>query len=348
MRQLRYLKLFLFILSTMGVLIVQAQTDAAIPDKPLGKLVDIGGWRLHLYGQGTSMKQGPTVILINGVRGFSFDWCLVQPKVASFARVYSYDRAGSTWSDLGPRPHTIQQEAYELHTLLEKAKVPAPYVLVGASYGGFVARLFAQKYPREVAGMVLVDAGYEDGILYINGRKLRASQDATNKQVPPVKTTATREDNTLPPEAVKVIGDALSKMVPGIRKVEPPFDKLPDSIQKMRVWALSKLEYYAANDNIFLLEERAGMIRERAKQPQLLGNIPLIVLTATNTDQPDTHPEEQERRKNQAAMTGLSRNSKQILAKQSGHHIHVEEPDLVIDAIRQVTEAINKKESLKK
>jgi pimeloyl-ACP methyl ester carboxylesterase len=328
-----------------------AQPDTTTQLPPLGNLIDIGGWRLHLYGQGLNNSKGPTVIFENGIRGFSFDWVLVQPKVASFAKAYSYDRAGSAWSDLGPRPHTMEQSVYNLHTLLKKSGVPPPYVLVGASHGGLLVRLFAQQYPKEVVGMVLVDAGYENGIHYINGKKLRPATDATGKAIPAVKTVATKEDNNLArtPQAVKAIGDALIKMGYPFTTVEPPFDKLPDSIQKLRLWALSQYEYYAANDNDFLLEEKAKMVKEREKQPYILGDIPLIVLTAGKLERPlETDPDEQERRLNQAFMTELSRNSKQVIATESSHEIHIDQPELVVDAIRQVIEAVNKNEKLKK
>ncbi len=83
-----------------------------------------------------SGRGSPTVILEAGTGAFSFDWGLVQPEVAKFTRVCSYDRAGQAWSELGPQPRTIKQKAYELHTLLTNAKVSGPYVLVGHSGGG--------------------------------------------------------------------------------------------------------------------------------------------------------------------------------------------------------------------
>jgi pimeloyl-ACP methyl ester carboxylesterase len=324
-----------------------AQSDTMAKPHPLGKLIDIGGWSLHLYGQGLDNSKGPTVIFENGIRGFSFDWIFVQPKVASFAKAYCYDRAGSAWSDLGPRPHTMEQSVYNLHVLLKKAGVSPPYVLVGASHGGLLVRSFAQQYPGEVVGMVLVDAGYENGVHYINGKKLRPATDATNRAIPAVQTVATKEDNNLArtPQGVKAIGDALNKMGYPFTTLEPPFNKLPDSIQKLRLWALNQYEYYAANDNNFILEEKARMIQEREKQPYVLGDIPLIVLTATKSE---VIPEEEERRLNQASMTKLSRNSKQIIATESSHEIHIEQPELVLDAIRQVVEAVNKKEKLRK
>lgn len=128
------------------------------------------------------------------------------------------------------------------------------------------------------------------------------------------------------------------------KSVEPLFNKLPDSIQRMRLWALSRYEFYVANDNTFLMDEKARMIKERERTPYMFKDKPLIVLTATVSDD----PYETERRENQAAMITLSRNSKQILATRSGHHIHLDEPELVVEAIREVMEAVINKAYLRK
>src|SRR5437764_11156611 len=121
--------------------------------KPTGKLIDIGGFRLHIDVRG---KGSPTVVLIAGSQAFSMDWALVLPQIAKFTRVCSYDRPGLAWSDAGPMPGSFDQDVYELHTLLIKAGIPPPYVLVGHSIGGIIARWFERKYPNEVKGMVLV------------------------------------------------------------------------------------------------------------------------------------------------------------------------------------------------
>jgi pimeloyl-ACP methyl ester carboxylesterase len=86
-------------------------------------LVDIGGWRLHLYCTGEAKPAQPTVILEAGLGDFSLEWSLVQPKLATFARVCSYDRAGTGWSELGPHPRPMHQIVHELHLMLEKASV---------------------------------------------------------------------------------------------------------------------------------------------------------------------------------------------------------------------------------
>lgn len=96
-----------------------AQTPPSLPPIPApGQMVDLGGWHVHLNCTGSASASQPTIILEAGAGAFSVDWTLVQPEVARFARVCSYDRAGMGWSDLGPRPRTMRQVVWELHTTL--------------------------------------------------------------------------------------------------------------------------------------------------------------------------------------------------------------------------------------
>lgn len=121
---------------------------------PPGKLVDIGGYRLHIHCTGSG---GPTVVLEYGLEATYLDWYLVQPEVARFARVCTYDRAGYGWSDSSPRPRVPSVMAEELHSLLHNAGLAAPYILVAHSFGSYNALMFAHKFPGEVSGLVLVD-----------------------------------------------------------------------------------------------------------------------------------------------------------------------------------------------
>ena len=152
-------------------------------NKEFAELVDIGGHRkMHLECKGTG---SPTVVLISGTRGAHDDWTdLIDPKnpageikpgesavfpqVSKFTRVCAYDRPGTTQNDNTmtdstpvQQPTTAQQGVADLHALLNAAKEPRPYVLVGHSWGGLIARLFASTYPNEVAGLVLVDPASE-------------------------------------------------------------------------------------------------------------------------------------------------------------------------------------------
>ncbi len=123
------------------------------------ELIDIGGRQLFLSSSGNG---APAVILESGMGDASDVWAKVQPAVAKFTRVYSYDRAGQGHSDPAPTPRTCQDMMADLHALLVKAEIPPPYVLVGHSFGGMNVRLYASRYPQEIAGMVLVDAVHED------------------------------------------------------------------------------------------------------------------------------------------------------------------------------------------
>ena len=124
-----------------------------------GRLVDVGGYRLILNCTGIG---SPTVVLEAGFGDVSVEWRAVQPQIAKFSRVCSYDRAGYGGSDPGPMPRTSLRIATELHTLLKNAGEMPPYVLVGSSFGGYNVRVFNGLYPDEVVGIVLADATQED------------------------------------------------------------------------------------------------------------------------------------------------------------------------------------------
>jgi pimeloyl-ACP methyl ester carboxylesterase len=126
---------------------------------PPGQLVQVGGHRLHIrcVGQGT-----PTVILEAANGGMSAHWVRVQQEVAKATRACAYDRAGLGWSESGPRPRDARQISSELHTLLDKAGIEGPYVLVGHSYGGLYVRMYTARYPDEVGGSVLIDSSHPE------------------------------------------------------------------------------------------------------------------------------------------------------------------------------------------
>jgi pimeloyl-ACP methyl ester carboxylesterase len=166
-RVLRALLLALAGLATIGA--VYQAVATAIDQRtypPPGQLVDVGGYTLHLNVQGQTTDQ-PTVILEAGMASFSSNWHWVQTELARDTRVVAYDRAGLGWSDAAPEPHDAQQSARDLHTALQQVRISGPYVLAGHSYGGLVMRAFADLYPDEVVGMVLVDASHPDQWLHI-------------------------------------------------------------------------------------------------------------------------------------------------------------------------------------
>jgi pimeloyl-ACP methyl ester carboxylesterase len=179
--------LFCCALVTFGVTGALAQSSSP-PSPPPGRLVDIGGWRLHLNCTGTPSATRPTVILEAGAGDFSVEWSLVQPGVAKFAHVCSYDRADDGWSDFGPHPRTMHQVVYELHKLLETAGIKPPYVLAGHSYGGWLVRLYRSTYPSEVAGLVLIEGGADNPWRMMgDGKLVRSSELASGRAIPAAK-----------------------------------------------------------------------------------------------------------------------------------------------------------------
>jgi len=280
-----------------------------------------------------------------GAGDFSFDWALVQPQVARFARVCSYDRAGYAWSDPGPTPRSMRQIAFELHTGLLKAGIEGPYILVGHSLGGAIVRTYVSQYPKEVVGMVLVDSVHEEGLIGITDRTtkkdkiVRWRELSRGRQIPPIQTAMTNPESSSNPQQARASSPAQTK-------VESPFDKLPARSQQMRIWARSQPYYNPArfSEFDFLSEELDSLYSEREKSKNPLGAMPLIVLTSTvseygSADEQTKVRLSEDHKRVQADLLMLSTNSKQIVTNKSGHHIQLDEPGLVIDAIQQVVKA---------
>jgi len=321
--------------------IVLAQQEPA--PAPPGRLVDLGGYRIHLNCSGGG---SPTVVLSPGGGSFSFHWILVQQKVSAFARVCSYDRAGSAWSDPGPQPLTMRQETLEVRRALELAGERAPYVLVGQSLGGLVMRVFADRYPRDTAGLVLVDATSPDTTLGMRGKLVHVREQAKNRPIPEVQTIETSPPR--PPSADELKQWADFRKQVGEPKISPPFDRLPAAIQKLHLWASSLPPRAAESDNYFA-EELAQMYEQTQRVPAPLGDKQLVTIVAGRQDPAPpgmtqgqwdalTAEKVQEKR----GYVRLSHNSKFVFDAKSGHSVHLDDPDTVVDAIRDVRTAAAK------
>lgn len=307
---------------------LSAQQQVVPAPAPPGRLVDIGGGqRLHLNCRGTG---APAVVFESGVGDFSVVWSLVQPVVARRTTACSYDRGGYAWSDPGRRPRTYRQLALELHTALAQAGVPGPYLLVGQSYGGLVARGFAAAYPREVSGMVLVDAAHEDE---------RVMQDGA-----PVAIRSWARGRAAPPPAVardQVLVDSLrtAHAVPARDTVlDAPLERLSPADQRLWRWAMNLPLGVAARalEMDWSPEELARMHEARRKAPQSLGGLPLFVIERA----PDaTDPLAAEHHAQQRDLARLSSRGRLVTAVHAGHNVHLEDPELVVQAIDSVLAA---------
>ena len=336
---------FTVLLLVRPAVVAQPQDASTSPPLPApGRLIDLGGWRLHLHCTGRQVRTSqPTVILEAGSGDFSVDWSLVQPEVARFARVCSYDRAGAGWSDLGPRPRTMHQVAWELRTLLEKAGEGPPFVLVGHSSGGWLVRVFASTYRSDVAGLVLCESGDERGLFTVkDDKKVPLVETATGEPLPAVKRSDPLRDSDIPARFRSMIEAQIRDLAPHAN--DPPRDKLPADAQRMRTWSISQVKHHIVNDNPFAGEEMAALLAERTTKTHALGDMPLVVLTRGGTEREaaENPAGEEKRKRNQASLVTLSRVGKQVMALRSGHLIPLDEPELVVAAIRDVLATVGK------
>ena len=268
---------------------------AATP--PPGRLVDVGGHRLHIWCTGSGT---PSVILETGLGGSSADWGFVQPEVAGFTRVCSYDRAGMGYSDPGPSPRTTRRIAHELAQLLDRGGVSGPVILVGASIGGLTARVFASEHAERVAGLVLVDASHED-------------QKEDVPQIAPF---------------VPFLSSVGALRLLGVSFGLPPASLAPSVRGFARATAFRAAGQRAAVDEIMHLQESAAEVRATRRKL----TVPVVVVTAGRGADAVW-------RDLQRDQVGLSQRGCQVIADQSGHAVAVGQPQVVVDAIRATVDA---------
>ena len=311
----------------------------AAPESPTppGKLVDIGGQRLHVNCTGSG---SPTVLLESGTGDFSVIWALVQPGVGAFTRVCSYDRGGYAWSDPGRSPRTFAQLSLELHTALARLHVRAPYVLVGQSYGGLVVRGFAARYRSDVAGMVLVDAVHEDQRIVYGGQPHRIRDAARGRPFPAPRISL---DTGLLAAARAAPGRAQQA------SLEPPLDKLPPQAQAVWRWAdaLPLVGMAQSEETDWSPEELARMHDQRIPHRASLKDMPLVVLAREHGGYADgmsisADSMERERRSLAADLAALSTRGELFYVDRAGHNIHLDNPARVVDAIRTVVANVRK------
>ena len=267
---------------------------AATP--PPGHLVDIGGYRLHLWCTGDG---APAVILDTGLGGSSADWGFVQPDVARFTRVCSYDRAGMGYSDPGPSPRTARRIASELAALLTRGGIAGPVVLVGASIAGFDVRVFASDHPERAAGLVLVDASHED----------QAHEVPRMARFVPLLSTI----GVLRLFGVS-FGQRIESLAPSVR-------------QFARATSFRAAGYQAAADEIIHIWDSASEVRSSRRKL----TIPVLVITGGRGA-------DENWRQLQRDQASLSERGCLMIAQRSGHVVSVDQPDVVVDAIRTVVE----------
>ncbi|HEY3739573.1 MAG TPA: alpha/beta hydrolase [Bryobacteraceae bacterium] len=271
------------------------------PPPPIGKLVDVGGYRVHMHCTG---EGSPTVFVIGG---YSVDWDLVQPQVAKFTRICTYDVSGTAWSD-GFHNHpgaalTCVDRVDEIHRLLNAAAIPGPYVFVGFSVGGLISRSYASKYPAEVSGVVFVDHAFTPRPPPRAAAPADSSRPVVIFQTP---ITFTAEDTS-------------------------NFSNLPERIRELHRWAAAREP--EIDQSITADDCEAELGKSTVKFS--LADMPLAVVSTGN--------EARGYKELQAELLALSHNSRQLMATHSFHSVEIDQPEVVIEAIRDVVDRVRRK-----
>ena len=272
-----------------------------------GRLVDVGGYRLHLNCSG---EGSPVVVLDAGLGDACLVWDTVQEQLAASQRVCSYDRAGYGWSDPGPKPRTYQKAAEELHTLLRNAGESGPFVLVGHSAGANTVRLYAAVYPEEVAGLVLIEPPLFTEVkpILLSGLKLMRQGLKILSQLGIIRLLGKRSKMNLlfggayPPSALSEQAGFLYRPA-AIQTSIAEIDALPETIQAMN----------------------------HSRNPGAWRDWPAVIISATKGREPSS-----ELRRGLEALAGLSTKGR-VQRVEGSHFVHFEHPDLVVETIRRVS-----------
>jgi len=262
--------------------------DIAI-DK-IEKMIDVGGRELHcfVYGSGS-----PSVVFISGFNAPQKYWNSVLPDLSKKATLVTYDRPGYGKSEIGKLPLHGEHTAKDLHALLEKLNIPKPYIIVGHSYGGDIARLFVSMYPKDIGGLILEDTQHED--ILNEQRKILKGQD------------------------LKILEDMVNRMS---KPINPK----------------TELDYRTTT-------------KEQLRESESLPIVPYLVITSGERSK-SVPPMFSEQGREKLILLGtelqkrllkLIPDGKQIIAEGVGHNIHIEKPEILIDAITKMIDEVKKK-----
>ena len=297
-----------------------------------GRWIDIGGRRkLYLLERGSS---GPTVLFEAGIAATNLNWFHIQREVSEFASTASYDRSGLGWSSKCRTARTPANIALELHQLLYKAGIKPPYILVGHSFGGLVMRRFALDYPDEVASVVLVDPMRCEEWPPLNpGRQSEVDRGRklSGYAVPIARVGLARLAVTsLLCRSGRISGQLAGAAGKGGRHV---LDRVTQEVGKMprEVWPIvaahwSRPGYYVGMRNH--VRAVPDSVREM-NEAEPIRDIPVLLLTPGKST-----PLSEE------LLQRIGDNVQQVIAPASAHWIHLDEPELVIDSIREMVAAV--------
>jgi pimeloyl-ACP methyl ester carboxylesterase len=299
---------------------------------PLGRLVDIAGGRRIFVTQAGST--GPSIVFESGIAATSQNWTALQNDVSRFARTLSYDRGGLGWSDpaaLSPVPSHL---APELRMVLQRAGMPPPYILVGHSFGCMIVRRFALDYPDEVAALILVDSMRTEDWPPVNPAKqalLDRGIKLAGMAVPIARFGVARLATTSQLCRSGKTSRLLSGAAGGgglhvLERITCEVSKMPRAVWPIIAAHWSSPAFYGGlAAHISAVPET---VRETLSLPPIPG-IPLVILTAGNAV-PLCDDE----------LLRIGPGARQIVAADSGHWVHLDRHDLVLQCIREIVEGL--------
>lgn len=325
MRRFRVLLLTVFgVMVTLLVVALIYQSQAVARDielyPPIGQRIDVGGYALHIQCAG---EGSPTIVVESGSGTWSLMWAHLLSRLTERSRTCVYDRAGYGWSESSGEPHTAANSADDLRAVLTNAQIAPPYVLVGHSYGGWVVRVFHDRYPDEVVGVVLAEASHPEQW----GRLPASFIEGANRQA----------------QVLNVMVGLAPFGLPRLLVPDDPY--LSDALQPVYHAAMGLGRSYEALGSEF---EQAVVSGEQAGQTNDFGDKPLAVISAENSLQafavidPNLPFDESNQvwRILQEELSELSTNSVHLISTRGDHYIYATDPDLVLAGVDWVMDAL--------
>jgi pimeloyl-ACP methyl ester carboxylesterase len=295
-----------------------------------GAFVDVGGHRLHFVCDGAGE---PAVLFDSGIAASSLSWVRVMRGVATFSRACAYDRTGLGWSEMSRGRRSVGRMIAELRAVIGHVAGGGPVVLVGHSFGAFLVCAYASQYPRDVAGLVLVEPPSDwhemtpRQAFMLRGGVHLSRVGAGLARVGVVRACLallTGGAPGVPRNFVRVFGSTAART---LERLVGEVRKLPEEVHPVvsMLWSQPKC-FRAMGQHIAAMQEMAHLVSGVATLP----DVPLVVISSG--DQPAETLAKQRR------LTTLSPQGRHLIASRSAHWVQFDEPDLVVAAVRDVVE----------